>query len=63
MFNSESITVDLFYGEDKLGSAFTTSTNEFVFKGVLPGLYSLRISDVVSHDCMNVSDWIEGLLG
>lgn len=47
MFNADAISVDLFYGSVKLGSTLTNKNNEFIFKGILPGVYSVRISDAV----------------
>ena len=47
MFNEDAMTVDLYYGSVKLGSTLTNAKHEFVFKGVLPGEYTLRISDAV----------------
>lgn len=41
------MTVDLYYDAVKLGSVLTDTKNEFVFKYVLPGKYTLRISDAV----------------
>lgn len=60
MFNEDAMTVDLYYGSVKLGSTLTNAKHEFVFKGVLPGEYTLRISDAVpdtSYDHLQKGCW------
>ena len=49
MFTKDSMTVDLYYGNVLLGSAQTDKENQFLFKGILPGQYTLRISDAVKN--------------
>ena len=56
------MTVDLYYGKVLLGSTQTDKENQFLFKGILPGQYTLRISDAVKNNRYFIL-YIERLLG